>query len=379
MIVECKRFGSRGQGALIRFDTSTKWYSRYSVRGKEHVESTGTSDYKKAVRFHRQKLDEIAADRQGHKKFVAPVVQRVTVGELLKDLEADYRLRKVKSWAQVQSHMKAIRNYFGDWRAADITAAAVDAYIEDRLEADKSAATVNRESQLLGQALRLAFERHRLTAVPSIRHLRESNARQGFFERPEFEALVAALPDYLRDVTRFAYLTGWRRGEVIGLRWQDVDRDGKAIRLRPEASKNGRGRTVMIEGELAALMKRREKARLVDGKNVKVTDRVFHRDGEPIGDFRKAWTSACVAAGLYHVEKDDQGRERKVPDKLFHDLRRTALRNMVRAGVPERVAMEVCGHRTRSIFDRYNIVSEDDLKAAMHRTSLYVESLPTAR
>jgi integrase len=180
----------------------------------------------------------------------------------------------------------------------------------------------------------------------------------------------------------------WRKGEIISLRWADVDRDGGTIRLRPEASKNGKGRKVVLDEELASLMERRWKARLIgrDGA-VHLTDLVFHREGEAVGDFRKAWVRACFEVGL--VESvlddneqpvvDDNGKPRMRHSKLFHDLRRTAARNMIRAGVPERVAMEIIGHRTRSMFDRYNITNEDDLRIAMRKTTQYVNTLPTTR
>jgi integrase len=187
---------------------------------------------------------------------------------------------------------------------------------------------------------------------------------------------VAALPNAVRDFARFGYLTGWRSGEIKGLRWEWVDRAGGLIRLPGSHSKNGRPRKVPLEGELRDVMRRREQTRLIESDGEpRVADLVFHRDGQPIVDIRKAWVSACVKAGLFHVERDDVGHEIKVPDKLFHDLRRTAIRNMIRRGVPETVAMAISGHRTRAVFDRYNITSEDDLRRAM-QTAMLPTSAP---
>src|SRR5262249_39590568 len=160
--------------------------------------------------------------------------------------------------------------------------------------------SVNRQTGLLRQALRLGCERGTLGHVIKVRRLPERNARQGFFERAELDKVVAALPEYLQDFTRFAYLTAWRRGELISLRWSDVERDGGVIRLRPEHSKNGRGRTIAIEGDLCQIIERRAQARVIpgeDGGPDRVAEHVFHRDGAAIGDFRKAWATACLEVG----------------------------------------------------------------------------------
>lgn len=182
---------------------------------------------------------------------------------------------------------------------------------------------------------------------PHIRRLPERNARQGFFEAEEIEAVIVHLPHYLQDFVRFGYLSGWRKGEIASLTWDDIDHDARIIQLRPEESKTGNGRVLALSGELWDVIERRWHER--GG-----TPGVFHRKSLPIGDMRKAWKTAYRKAG--------------VPGKLFHDLRRTAVREMVRAGVPERIAMAISGHTTRSIFDRYNIVSEADLREAVDRT-----------
>jgi len=380
-IVERVPYGERCDGTLFRYQGVATWFSSYYQHAVERRRSTKTTDLKAARKVHRGFLNALAAERDGGKALPAPMAARTTVAELLDDLEADFRLRGVKWWAQAKYHAQVMRDALGTFKAAKLTPANIDRYIEARQHEDYSAASINRQTGLLRQGLRLAQERGTLSNVIKVRRLPEHNARQGFLERADLEALVTALPDYLQDFTRFAYLTAWRRGEVATLTWADIDRATGVIRLRPENSKNGRGRTVAIEGDLGAIIERRAEARVIPGKGGepdRVADLVFHRGGKPVRDFRKAWSAACIEAGLYRVVgTNPDGTEQREPTRLFHDLRRSGVRNMVRAGVRERVAMDISGHRTRSIFDRYNITSEDDLREAMKRTTEYVSALPT--
>ncbi len=235
----------------------------------------------------------------------------------------------------------------------------MDRFIAEERQAGKADATINRELCVLRQAFRLAW-RKRLHDIPVFELLPEDNAREGFFEHHDLEVVVQHLPSHLGDATRFAYLSGWRRGEIVALTWDRVDRSARQVRLR--TSKNGHPRTLPLEGELWELIGSRWTAREVARPNGEtfLSHLVFHDRGRPVGDFRKAWARACSKAN--------------VPGKLFHDLRRTAVRNMIRAGVPQTVAMSISGHRTISMFNRYNITSDADQREALRRVEQHLQA-----
>jgi len=382
-IVERVRMGGRGAGSLFKQAGSPNWFSSFSRHGVEHVESCGTSDLKAAKKIHKTRLDKLASERQGHETFLTPSDKKVTVGELLDALETDYRLRQVKSLPQCLSHLKRMREHFGAWRAAELQDEAVDTYIQKRVDAGTPPATINRETQLLGQAYTLAMRSKppRVTAKPNIRRLSEKgNVRKEFFEPVEFEVVVNALPTYLQDVARFAYLTGWRRGDMLGLRWSAVDMRRGVIRLFQGETKNDEGRTLAIAGPLAEIMARREAARLAerrDGEPV-VADLVFHNRGHRIVDYRRAWAKACKAAGFtYRVVNEKTGRREL--GRRMHDLRRTAARDRVDDGTPERVVMAMTGHKTRAMFDRYSIASTKDIEAALRKATLPAPGNPVGQ
>lgn len=351
----------RGEGRIFR--RGAVFWIAYYVQGKEYREPGGRTE-----RLAEKTLKARLAEKHGD-RFIGPEQERVTVSELLADLQTHLELRGAKGVRTHRSHAKRVRSAFGDLRAVTLTTARIEAFIKTELDGGKARATVNREVAVLRQAFSLARKQARLVRVPYFPMLREDNARQGFFERAEFEALASKLPVPLADVARFAYLTGWRKGEILPLRWEAVDRpnDRKIGEIRLATSKSGHGRVIpLVNGELAALVERRWQARsyeLEDGSTV-ISVWVFHDRGRPVGDFRKAWAAAGKAAD--------------VPERLFHDLRRTAIRNMIRAGVPQPVAMSISGHRTISTFLRYNITNNEDKCEAFRRTEAHLagESTP---
>jgi len=216
-------------------------------------------------------------------------------------------------------------------------------------------ASINRVTQLLRQAYKLA----RLPGPPIRRLPEKGNERQGFFSEQEIRRVIANLPAALADFTLFGWLTGMRKGEIASLAWEDVD--GDVIRLRAVNAKTREARMIPLEGELAELIERRRAARQVevDG-TVMISSLIFHRAGAPIGDFRKAWARAGKKAGIL---------------RIFHDLRRSGCRNMINAGVPQNIAMKISGHKTNSMFRRYAIAAESDLRTALRRTQDYLKTV----
>ncbi|MHC4621965.1 MAG: tyrosine-type recombinase/integrase [Planctomycetota bacterium] len=246
-----------------------------------------------------------------------------------------------------------------------------------RLDAGKANSTINRELAALKRMFHLGRRADKVDRIPYIPMLEEDNVREGFFEHHEFIAVRSALPDYLKGMVTFAYKTGWRFSEITGLTWGNVDRVNGIVRIEGAETKNKRPRTVYLDDELKRMIERQWKNR---PQSKALLPYVFpNRDGKGrIKDIRWAWSKACEDAELgYEVIDADGKRTWKGP--IFHDLRRTGSRDMIRAGIPERVVMQITGHKTRSIFDRYNIVSDDDLKEAAERRAQHdIEAIEPA-
>jgi integrase len=265
----------------------------------------------------------------------------------------DYLLQRYRTLTTARGRVEHLRECFGGKPADTITPDGVRDYQLHRRKQGAEAATVNRETSALSRMFQLAIRRGQLERMPLFpKRLEENPPRDGFFEHQEYLKVRAGLPQAYQDVLDFAYYSGWRRNEIMGLTWDEVDFGGGVIRLTPRRSKTKTGRVLPISAPVQQVLNRRLRLRRARDA------RVFHRDDVTVRAWRTALRDACRTAN--------------VPHRLLHDCRRTAARNLIRAGVPERVAMLLTGHKTRAVFDRYNIVNEQELLTAGQRLAAYV-------
>lgn len=323
------------------------WLAYYGPDGKQVCESAHTTDRTEARRLLQARLGQLAEGR-----YVGPAAERVTFEDLAEGLFNDYKANVRQSLdIAVQRVRLHLRPFFSRKRAHETTTADVKAYIAKRQEEGAKNGSINRELAALKRMFNLALQAEKITRKPYIPSLEENNARQGFFERADFERLLASLLDYWRPPVTFAYHTGWRlRSEVLPLRWDQVDLEQGTVRLDPGTTKNKDGRLLYLTSELKALLWGLWQDRQDEGSSCPW---IFPYKEKRLMRIKRAWLTACKKAGLV--------------GKIPHDFRRTAVRNMVRAGIPERVAMQMTGHKTRSVFDRYHIVSDGDLQEAAKR------------
>lgn len=352
------------------------WWIAFWHNGELHRESSQspndpTSGRKEsdAKALLKKRFGEI-----GRGKLIGASAEKVTFIELKEDLLTDYEINRRRSVRSVKLSIIHLEKVFGTDRAMEIRTDRIKKYVSKRQSEGAANGSINRELSALSRMFNLAIESEKLVYAPHVPRLEENNARQGFLDHGSFLALQDHLPAYLKDPIWFLYLSGWRKGEMQSLEWRDVDLPGKAIRLRAENSKNKRPRFLALSGELLAVIQRAAARRRLNCRLV------FHNDGAPVANFRKSWWKACVAVGLGHLEKIGEGRGAKkvYHGLLVHDLRRSAVRNMVRAGINEKTAMERSGHRTRSIFDKYNISSEKDQADASEKLNRYLENQPAS-
>jgi len=332
------------------------FWVKYYRNGKPYRESSKSKKESDAKRLLKKREGEIADG-----KLPGVYFDKVTFNELADNYLADYRNNQRKSLTRAERSVKRLKETFGESRATDITTTRIQTYIDNRLGDGVAHATINRELAALKRMLNLGARQTppKVDKVPYIPMLKENNTRKGFFEHGDFLAMRNELPDYLKGFVTFAYKVGWRFSEIAYLTWNQVDLNQGIVRLEVGETKNDEARTVYLDEELKEMFARQSETRK---KSENLSPYVFpNGDGiSRISDIRVSWSKACENA--------------KIGKRLFHDFRRTAIRNMVRAGIPERVAMMISGHKTRSVFDRYNIVSDADLRIAAKKQEAYLET-----
>lgn len=339
------RTWKRGQGAIRK--KGRDFYIRYCVAGKRYEEKVAARTKTEAQAFLRTKLAKV--DKGGFQ----PAALTLRVRDLFQRIVNDYFI-KGQNANDPPQRWKHLEPVFGSMKARDVKMSHIKQYCADRLAKDQAApATVQKEISCLRRMFNIALEEELLDAVPAFPQVEIDglNARKGFFEDEDFYAVCAALPPHLRVLAIMAFWTGARKGELLKLQWSSVNLTTGKVELGADITKGKTPRSFFLPtAALDALRSWKQTTREWEFQHQTPVPSVFHRNGKPIKKFQTAWNKAF----------QDTGVERRV----FHDLRRTAVRNYVDTGTAKSIAREISGHKTEKVFERYNIRDNDKDKLA---------------
>ncbi len=348
---------ARQRGVFEKVPGSGIWWVRFADgSGRIRREKVGSKSA--AIQLYMRRKNQVREQT----KLPENLRTVVRVSDIAPAIEKDYKANKQKSYDSVERRLrKHLLPFFGQTAANELGTDDLNRYVDKRRDDGASNATINREMA----ALRRIFNIARASTPPKVRtvpvfpHLTENAPRQGFVEDEEYGRLVKHADEvWLKAILAAAYTFGFRKSELLlSMKVRQIDLESRTIRLFTGTTKNNEGRTVKMTAEVYGLLRD-----CVRGKEP--GEHVFTRaNGEPIRNFRGAWYSLCERAGLGRFVTGGN-KKSKWEGLLFHDLRRSAVRNMVRRGVSETVAMRLSGHKTRSIFLRYDITSLGDIEDA---------------
>jgi integrase len=370
-----KQRRANGQGSLIKLNGCRFWYAQYYDQMGRKIRVSTKTDVKQEA---QNKLTGMIADAQ---RGLAPIADahKLTYADLRAGLLASYVEKGNKSLKQRANGEETVNGlaqldqFFGFGpgnrgpRIIRINTETGRAFVKARQAEGAGNAVINRSLACLRRMLRLAFEEKKIQSVPVIRFLKEPPARRGFLELPKFEELLAQFQPTLKPYITFLYFCGGRRGEAELIEWPQVHLERKLIRIEDDQTKDKEAREIPLPGRLVLMLER------IEPKQGLVFDTT---------NLRKEWRKACAAVGLGNIiEVPGRKYDPRYEGLTLHDFRRSAIRNLVTlAGVREKVAMEITGHKTRSVFDRYHIVDTTDVSNAMQQWETKAKNLlPQAR
>ena len=338
------------------------WYVKFYANGKPVTLPAGKLRHTRSSHFSSPKMADAAEQR------ITDLPERVTMGQLFDLLLEWYRLKERRTTYDLECLIRRVdeeherpghlRVWFGKMKAQAITSAAIGRYVAARRRERPrpSNGTINRALAYVRRAMKLGAQQDPplVLRVPHFDMLPPAEPREGTLPHEKYRAVRDLLPSYARVALVISYHTGARKGEITKIRKDKIDLKAGRIDLPGRTTKNKRPRFLPIYGDMAA------EIQMAIDAGKPGCQLLIQRDGKPVEDREKAWASACEAAG--------------VKGTLFHDLRRTALTNMIEAGLSEKEAMEISGHRTRSVFDRYHIVSERRMKEMASKLDAHLKS-----